>query len=163
VTSSYFSAGSGAFLVAGAGANMLAQLFLTPSGMMLEATCATTPVDVALVSQLLSAPAGVSVLVVVSHAVESVVAGTTFSLREPFVCATDAPRPRLPLLRSAPRPRPLPLSAPPRPPRETFPVLVASPNVLTVVSLALDFFTFETSPHCVMDPVEKKSQYWIFI
>jgi hypothetical protein len=33
----YFSMGSGAFLGAGGGAKMLAQLFLTPSGIMLEA------------------------------------------------------------------------------------------------------------------------------
>lgn len=38
VFQTYFSTtGSGAFFGAGAGANMLAQLFFTPSGMMLDA------------------------------------------------------------------------------------------------------------------------------
>lgn len=44
----YFSTRSGAFFGFGAGANMLAQLFLTPSGMMLDVTlAAVVTVDVA--------------------------------------------------------------------------------------------------------------------
>jgi len=122
---------------------------------MLEATVATTPFAGATVEAQLSSPADgftseAGVAAVVSHALDSAAGGATFSLREPFVCATDAPRPRPPLLRSAPRPRPLPASAPDLPPRET---LLVSPKLLTAESFALDFLTFETSPHCVIDPV----------
>jgi hypothetical protein len=131
----YFSTGSGAFFGAGAGvANMLAQLFLTPSGIMLDAGLVATVAveDVASVAEApqLSFPdglavsqAGASSVAVVPHAFDSTVGteGSVFSLREPLVCAVDAPRPRPPLPRSVPRPRPLPPSEPDRPPRATFP------------------------------------------
>lgn len=119
---------------------MLAQLFLTPFGMMLDAalvvpaaTEAAASVAVEAhpsgfsVSELSSAGLGASELgespVVAAAAVVSQsgagVEVSTLSLREPFVCATAAPRPLPPLPRSPPRPRPplLP-SKPPRPPRE---------------------------------------------
>ena len=159
--STYFSAGTAAFFGAGAGvANMLAQLFLTPSGIMLDAALAAV-VDGASVAAApqLSLAAGCSSSVgAAPHAADSTVGtdGSMFSLREPLVCAVDAPRPRPPLPRSAARLRPLPLSVPARPPRETLLSLVESPKVETVASLALDrdlsFFVFETSPHCVIDP-----------
>jgi hypothetical protein len=102
----------------------------------------------------------------VSQAVDSTVGVETsvFSLREPFVCATDAPRPRPPLPRSAPRPRPpLPPSKPARPPRETLPWFVESPNVVIVASVALDldlsFLVFETSPHCEIVPAPRQSAF----
>jgi hypothetical protein len=158
---------------------MLAQLFFTPSGMILDAAWtavaagdATAPVVEA--PQLSSAglaasQAGASSVVTgaVSHAFESTVGIETsaFSLREPFVCAADAPRPLLPPLpRSVPRPRPpLPLSKPARPPRETLDWFVESPKDVTVVSFTLDldrsFFAFETSPHCVIVPAGKSIQY----
>lgn len=168
----YFSiTGSGAFGV-GAGAKMLAQLFLTPSGMTLEVTlaaavavAAAAPVAVEaqlsaagfVVSQLSSVTFGVSQDDspdgAVSHAVDSTVGvevSTTFSLRTPFVGAR--PRPPLPP-RSVARPRPpLAPSNPARPPRETLAWLVESPKDVTVVaSLILDldrsFLPFETSPH----------------
>lgn len=130
-----FGAGAGAGF-----ANMLAQLFLTPSGMMLDAAFAATvavegaasgavepqpgelsSTGFAVVSQ--DGASAVAVAPIVSHAPDSVVGtdDSTFSLlREPFVCAVDAPRALPPLPRSVPRPRPpLPPSNPARPPRET--------------------------------------------
>jgi len=113
---------------------MLAQLFFTPSGMMLDVALvvAAAVVDavVVAVDAQLSSPEGfvvvsndgASFVAAVSHAVDSVVGtdASVFSLlREPLVCATDAPRPRPPLPRSVPRPRPLPPSKPARPPRDT--------------------------------------------
>jgi hypothetical protein len=170
-SATYFSTtGSGAFLGAGGGAaNMLAQLFLTPTGIMLEAAWAVDlAVEVADSPQPTSATLEVSQLssagLGASH--DSPVAGispsgagvetSAFSLR-PFVCATDAPRAFPPRPRSVPRPRPpLPLSKPARPPREVLVWLVASPNEVTVASLALErdrsFFAFETSPHCEIVP-----------
>ncbi len=168
----YFSTGSGAFFGTGAGAKMLAQLFLTPSGITLEVTFAAA-VAVALaapvavwpqvscagfaVSQLSSVAFGASQdespAGAVSHAVDSTVGvdvSTTFSLRTPFVGAR--PRPPLPPL-SVARPRPpLPPSNPARPPRETLGWFVASPkDVIVAASLTLDldrsFLFFETSPH----------------
>lgn len=170
----YFSMGSATFLGAGAGAKMLAQLFLTPSGIMLEAAFVvalaveeTAPVAVApqLSSAGCSVEAGASQAGAasfeagVSHALVSVVGieMTSFSLRDPFVCATEAPRPLPPLPRSVPRPRPLPVSKPARPPREPRGTLVASPKDVTVASLIFDrdrsFLVFDTSPHCEMVPV----------
>lgn len=129
----YFSIFSGAFLGAGAGAlNMLAQLFLTPAGITLEAAFATAAtgsgtddaqagssvVFAAVVSGLEVSP---TVASGVSHALESAVTGvgSVFSFRDPFVCAIEAPRDFPPLPRSVPRPRPpLPLSKPARPPRD---------------------------------------------
>lgn len=138
---------------------MLAQLFLTPSGIMLDAALVLVDgASAAAVPQAsvdgCSSSAGAEL-----HAFDSVVGteGSTFSLREPLVCAVVAPRPLPPLPRSVPRPRPLPLSAPARPARGTLFSLVESPKVATVASLALDrdlsFFAFETSPHCVIDPI----------
>ena len=164
-----FSTGAGAFFGVGTGANMLAQLFLTPSGIMLEvALGAALAVELAAARQLSSETLALSQLAVsscltVSHADDSSV-GIEFSecsLRVPFVWATDAPRPRPPRPRSVPRPRtPLPLSNPVRPPRDTLallPLLVTSPRVVVMVSLTLDrarsFFAFETSPHCEIVPV----------
>ena len=173
----YFSTGSGAF-GAGAGVGfvkMLAQLFFTPSGMMLDVTAAVAAaVEEAASAAAEPQPAGDSSAGLeafpavsqdesveaptVSHTLDSVV-GTdvsTFSLvREPFVCAVDVPRALPPLPRSAARPRPpLPLSNPPRPPRETREVWFA--GSVSVASLALDrdrsFFVFETSPHCEIVP-----------
>jgi hypothetical protein len=95
---------------------------------------------------------------VVSHALVSVVGIETgsFSLREPFVCATEVPRPLPPLPRSVPRPRLLLVSKPVRPPRETRDTLVASPKDVTVASLTFDrdrsFLVFDTSPHCEIVP-----------
>jgi hypothetical protein len=139
---------------------MLAQLFLTPSGIMLDATLDAVVDGVSIAAELQASLAGCSSSVgAAPHAFDSTVGteGSVFSLREPLVCAVDAPRPLPPLPRSAPRLRPRPPSAPARPARETFPSLVESPNVVTVASLALDrdlsFFAFETSPHCVIDPV----------
>ena len=154
---------------------MLAQLFLTPSGMMLDVTFAAADVveevasavvepqppefssaGLAAVSQ--AGASAVAAVVVVSHAPDSVV-GTdvsTFSLvREPFVCAADAPRALPPLPRSTPRPRPpLPPSNPARPPRDTRGAwLVESPRVASLtLDLDRSFFVFETSPHCVIEP-----------
>ena len=172
----YFSIGSGAFLGAGGGAKILAQLFLTPSGIMLEAAfeAAAAGEETALVAvapQLSSAGFSVEAWVsqaeaasfetAVSHALVSVVGTETgsFSLRDPFVCAIEAPRPLPPLPRSVPRPRPLPVSKPARPPRETLDRLVASPKDVTVASLTFDrdrsFFVFDTSPHCEIVPAFK--------
>ena len=159
----YLSTGSGAFFGAGAGANMLAQLFLTPSGMMLEVVLAAAAEDAApaAVEPQLSSPEvfgasqdDASAVAAVSHALDSVV-GTEVSvfslLREPLVWATDAPRPRPPLPRSVPRPRPLPPSAPALPPRTTLPWFDVSPSVVADASLTFDldlsFLAFETSPH----------------
>jgi hypothetical protein len=170
----YISTGSGAFGAGGGAgfANMLAQLFFTPSGMMLDATFAATaavegaasavvephPGELSSVGFAAVSQAGVSVLIVVSHPLDSAVGidDSTFSLwREPFVCAADAPRALPLLLRSLPRPRPpLPASNPARPPRESREVWVG--ESLRGASLTLDldrsFFVFETSPHCVMEP-----------
>lgn len=145
---------------------MLAQLFLTPSGMTLDVTlaaavavAAAAPVAVEL--QLSCAGSSVAFGAsqddspdgAVSHAVDSTVGvevSTVFSLRTPFVGAR--PRPPLPP-RSVARPRPpLAPSNPARPPRETLDWLVESPKDVTVVaSLTLDldrsFLLFETSPH----------------
>lgn len=148
---------------------MLAQLFFSPSGMMLDVTLVVAGASVAAGPQPSVAAsvaavgpqpsiAGCSGSVETGpHASIASTVGSRFSLREPLVCAVAAPRPRPPLPRSAPRLRPLPLSVPARPPRETLPSLADSPNVVTVASLAVDrdlsFFVFETSPHCVMDPV----------
>ena len=157
---------------------MLAQLFFTPSGIILDlagASAATgvprlsvaaAAAAVGFESQLLS-PIGAGVSDAVDSSVETGVSQadesavgveTAFSLCEPLVCATDAPRPLAPLPRSVPRPRPpLPPSKPARPPRETLDWLVVSPNEVTVASLALDrdrsFLVFETSPHCEIVPV----------
>jgi hypothetical protein len=99
-----------------------------------------------------------SVVAAVSHALDSAV-GTDesmFSLVLPLMCATEDPRPPL----DPPRPRPLP-SKPARPPREALPVLPVSPGVVAV-SLTLDrersFLTFETSPHCVIEPAKRVSK-----
>jgi hypothetical protein len=162
---------SAAFLGAGASTlNMSAQLFFTPAGMTLEAALATAatglgtdePQDASsVVFAVVSVGFEVSSVVVsvVSHALESVVAGvgSIFSLRDPFVCATEAPRAFPPLPRSVPRPRPpLPLSKPPRPPRDGRDVLVESANAGAELSLAFDldrsFLPFETSPHCAIVP-----------
>lgn len=159
--STYFSAGAAAFFGAGAGvANMLAQLFLTPSGIMLDATLVAVVDGASVAAAAQPSFAGCSSSVGAEpHAADSTVGtdGSMFSLREPLVCAVDAPRPLPPLPpRSAPRLRPLPPSTPARPPRETLLSLVESPKVEIVASLALDrdlsFFAFETSPHCVIDP-----------
>jgi hypothetical protein len=94
-----------------------------------------------------------------SHAEDSVgTDGSTFSLlREPFVCAAEAPRALPPRPRSTPRPRlppPLAPSNPARPPRETREVWFEGSG--RVVSLAFDlersFFAFGTSPHGVIEP-----------
>jgi len=98
VSFTYFSTtGSGAFFGGGAGAaNMLAQLFFTPSGMMLEvvlaATWAVEAVAGADVSQLSSVDLAlsldaVSAEFVVSQGVDSVLAvvESMFSLRDPLV------------------------------------------------------------------------------
>jgi hypothetical protein len=156
---------------------MLAQLFLTPVGMMLEVASTAAlavedadspqPTSAGLeVSQLSSPALGASHESPGAGASQAVDSGvgveiSAFSLR-PFVCATDAPRALPPLPRSVPRPRPpLPLSKPARPPREVLVWLLASPNEVTVASLALDrersFFAFETSPHCEIVPVVTKS------
>jgi len=152
---------------------MLAQLFLTPVGMMLEVASAAAftveladspqPTSAGLeVSQLSSPVLGASHESPVAGASQAVDSGvgievSAVSLLRPFVCATDAPRVLPPLPRSVPRPRPpLPLSKPARPPREVLVWLVASPNEVTVASLALErdrsFFAFETSPHCEIVP-----------
>src|SRR4051812_42662641 len=102
---------------------MLAQLFLTPSGMILEAAAtAAAGADVtfaAVVSPLLSASSDFAVSnldassvfsgLAFSQAFDSVVGTETslFSLRVPLVCAVEAPRALPPLPRSLPRPRPL--------------------------------------------------------
>jgi hypothetical protein len=156
----YFSTAAG-FFGAGAGvANMLAQLFLTPSGIMLDATLAAVDGAASVAVEPQASLLGCSSSVgAAPHAVDSTVGteGSIFSLREPLVCATDAPRPRPPLPRSAPRLRPLPPSVATRPPRETLPWLDESAKVVIVASFALDrdrsFLAFETSPHCVIDPV----------
>lgn len=88
-----------------------------------------------------------------------------FSLiREPFVCAADAPRPPLapPRPRSDPRPRlPRLLSKAPRPPRELRVLAKSVRGEVLVPSLAFDFdlsfLFFETSPHCVMVPISDVS------
>ena len=163
---------------------MLAQLFLTPSGMMLDVTFAATDAVDDVVSatvdpqppELSSAGFAVShdgasvvaFVVAVSHALDSVVGtdGSTFSLlREPFVCAADAPRALPPLPRSTPRPRPpLPPSNPARPPRETREVwFEESPRAASLtLDLERSFFVFETSPHCVIEPI-RWSQYTVSI
>ena len=109
---------------AGAGLNILAQLFFTPSGITLEvilaaaaavvdAASAAAPLQVS--AGLVASPASGASLVfgAESHAVDSSV-GTESSeasfVRAPFVCTVVAPRPLPPLPRSFPRPRP------PRPP-----------------------------------------------
>ena len=168
----YFCTGSGAFFGAGAGAeNMLAQLFFTPSGIILvvavaalavvdDATLAAAPPQVSFDGFSVDAPhAGVSSFGV-SQAEDSVV-GTDNSVvsvvRVPFVGAAAAPpRPlTLPRPRSLPRPRPpLPASNPPLAPRDG---LVFDSSGI-VDSLAFDFdlsfLLFETSPHCVIVPIQ---------
>lgn len=170
----YFSiTGSGAFFGTGAGAKILAQLFLTPSGMTLEVALAaidaeapTAPAAAAVhdssvvgfpVSQLPSVGFGVSqddsAAGALPHAFDSAVGvdvSTTFSLRTPFVGARPRP-PRTPLSVARPRP-PLVPSFAARPPRETLEWLVTSPkDVMVAASLTLDldrsFLVFETSPH----------------
>lgn len=163
---------------------MLAQLFLTPVGMMLEvASAAALAVELAdspqptsaglEVSQLSSPALGASHDSPVAGASQAVDSGvgievSAVSLLRPFVCATEAPRALPPLPRSVPRPRPpLPPSKPARPPREVLVWLVASPKEVTVASLAAlererSFFAFETSPHCEIVPVVTSQQSFFF-
>lgn len=177
----YFSAGSGAFFATGAGANILAQLFFTPSGIMLDVTEAAAAVVEAIAPEPHESVAGAAphesspdaaglvsheedVSAGVSHALASTAgAGTIFSLREPFVCEVPRP-PRPPLPRSVPRPRPLPPSKPDRPP--AVPELEL-PNVETVASLTFDlarsfFESFETAPHCEIVPNKTKLSQRVF-
>lgn len=165
----YFATGAGFFSGTGAALNMLAQLFLTPVGITLEAAAATaalveeatsaTDAPKDSVGLVVSNDSEVSSFFAVSQAGDSSVGTeTSFSLlRVPFVCVTAAPRPRPPRPRSVPRPRPPRAdSAPPLAPLETLVVLVDSPRVVVMVSFALDrersFLAFDTSPHCVIDP-----------
>lgn len=147
---------------------MLAQLFFTPSGIMLVVTAAAVAAvdDAALTAAPpqvsfdgFSAPeAGVSSFNTVSQAEDSVV-GTDHSVvsvvRAPFVGATAAPpRPlMLPRPRSFPRPRPpRPASNPPLAPRDG--LVFGSTEVGSLIfDFDLSFLLFETSPHCVIVPV----------
>lgn len=152
---------SGVFFGFGAGANMLAQLFLTPSGIMLETAAAGVVPHAS--SPVLISSRGLSSMGV-SQAGDSVV-GTDHrsSLACPFVAAVAvvAPRPLgFPLPRSVARPRPpLAASRPPRPPREGLLALESSTRGVLALSWGFDldrsFFEFETSPHWEMVPVQQ--------